>query len=76
MERAEREKWDAAALAKALDIPKDRVPLYQDSYREAKEIVDAPTLAESFRRGVRSSIQYANEQALEWGNDRSGQRRF
>ena len=64
LERAERGKWDAAALAKALDILEERVPSYQDAYREAKEIVDAPTLAESFRRSVRSSIQYAIQQGL------------
>jgi hypothetical protein len=64
LEIAEQGNWDASELAEALDIPKERVASYQDSYRETKEIVDAPTLAESFRRGVLSSIQYAVEQGL------------
>jgi hypothetical protein len=33
-------------------------------YREGKDIVEAPTLAESFRRGVRYSIQAALEEGL------------
>ena len=59
LERAEREEWDASRLAKALEIEQDRVELYQSLYREAKDIVDAPTLVQSFRRGVRYSIEHA-----------------
>lgn len=64
LERAERGEWDASRLARALDIPEEKVALFQRLYREANEIVDAPTLAESFRRGVRCSIQYAVEEGL------------
>ena len=64
LERAEREGWDALRLAKVLEIPEDRVASFQRAYREAKEIMDAPTPAESFRRGVRFSIQNALKEGL------------
>jgi hypothetical protein len=64
LERAERQGWDVARLARALETPEDRVPDFQRAYREAKEIVDAPSLAQSFRRGVRISIQHAVEEGL------------
>lgn len=65
LERAEREGWDEPRLARALEISEDLVASYQRSYREAKEILDAPTPAEAFRRGVRFSIQHAVEKGLE-----------
>jgi len=64
LERAEREEWDSSRLAKALDIPEENVVSFRRLWREAKEIVDAPTPAEAFRRGVRYSIQYAVEDDL------------
>ena len=65
LERAEREGWSVARLAAALEIEEERVPRYQEMYREAKDIVDAPTLAESFRRGVRYAIEHALEEGLQ-----------
>jgi len=59
LERAERKGWDDARLAQALEVSEDRVEFWRESYRRAKDIVDAPTPAESFRRGVRYSIQSA-----------------
>ncbi len=64
LERAEREGWDAARLARALEIPEEKVPFWQRQYRDAKEIVDAPTSVAAFRRGVRISIQNAVEEGL------------
>jgi hypothetical protein len=64
MERAERENWKPARLAKALEIPEDKVEYYREMYRQAKDIVDAPTPAASFRRGVRHSIQNAMRDGL------------
>ena len=64
LEKAEREGWDTSRLAKALDIDEEKIGSWQRSYREAIDIVDAPTPAESFRRGVRYSIQHATEQGL------------
>ena len=64
MERAEREGWDSSRIAQAMEMPEEKVELWQQLYREAKDIVDASTPAESFRRGVRYSIQYAVEKGL------------
>ena len=64
LEQAEQEGWDDARLADALDVEVDKVGLWRDSDRRAKEIVEAPTAAESFRRGVRYSIQDAVEEGL------------
>ncbi len=59
LERAEREGWQPARLASALEIAEGLVPRYQSAYQEAKDIVDAPGLVQSFRRGVRYSIENA-----------------
>ena len=64
LEDAEQEGWDDARLATALEVEVDKVEFWRESYRRAKEIVDAPTAAESFRRGVRYSIQDAVEEGL------------
>lgn len=64
LERARREGWDDARLAEALEVPEDQVEFWRESYRRAKDIVDAPTPAESFRRGVRFSVQDALDEGL------------
>jgi hypothetical protein len=64
LERTERQGWDASRLAKALEIEEGKVELYRSLYREAKDIADAPTLVQSFRRGVRYSIEYALKEGL------------
>jgi hypothetical protein len=63
--RAEVEGWDPARLAPALDVPEKVVDSYQRGYREAVQIVDAPTPAAAFRRGVYYSIQHAIEEGLD-----------
>jgi hypothetical protein len=63
--RAEAEGWEPARLARALDVPENVVASYQRGYREAVQIVDAPTPAAAFRRGVYVSIQHAIEEGLE-----------
>lgn len=64
LEQAEQEDWDDARLAQVLEVEVDRVPLWRRSYQRAKAIVDAPTPAEAFRRGVRFSIEDAVEDGL------------
>jgi hypothetical protein len=64
LERAEQEDWDDARLAQALEIEKDQVVRWRRSYQRAKTIVDASTPAESFRHGVRFSIEDAVEEGL------------
>ena len=64
LERAEQESWDDARLAQALEIEEKQVGHWRLSYERAKAIVDAPTPAESFRHGVRFSIDDAVEEGL------------
>ncbi len=64
LERAEHEDWDDARLAQALEIDEESVEDWRISYRRAKAIIDAPTPAEAFRRGVRFSIRDALEEGL------------
>lgn len=64
LEQAEQEDWDEARLAEALEVEEEDVEFWQVSYRRAKEIVDAPTPAEAFRRGIRFSILDALEEGL------------
>ena len=64
LERAERENWDDARLAAALEIEKKDVWFWRESYERAKAIIDAPTPAEAFRRGVRFSIKDAVEEGF------------
>ena len=69
LERAQREGWETSRLARELETPEERVPDWIASYQEAKDIVDAPNAAESFRRGVRYSIQYEVEKGLKDQDD-------
>jgi hypothetical protein len=64
LEQAEEEGWDDARLARALEVAEDKVEFWRESYRRAKDVIDAPTPAESFRRGVRYSILDALEEGL------------
>lgn len=64
LEKAAQEGWEDTHLAQAIGIEKDQVEKLRRTYRRAKAIVDAPTAAESFRRGVRYSIQDAVEAGL------------
>jgi hypothetical protein len=64
LQQAEQEGWDDARLARALEVAQDKVEFWWESYRRAKDVVDAPTPAESFRRGVRYSIMDALEEGL------------
>jgi plasmid stabilization system protein ParE len=59
LERAERERWDDARVARELEIELKNVSRFRKAIRHALFIVDAPDAAESFRRGVRVSIESA-----------------
>lgn len=63
--RAETEGWDPARLAEALDLSEDVVGSYQRAYREAVEIINSPSPAVAFRRGVHYSVQHAIEEGLD-----------
>jgi len=67
LERAEQGGWDDARLAEALEIEEEHVARWRRSYQRAKAIVDAPSPAESFRRGVYFSVEDAVEKGLSDG---------
>jgi len=56
LEQAEKEHWSDERLAKAIDVGIAEVPLWRKRYRDAVEIVDAPTPAEAFRSSIRQSL--------------------
>lgn len=64
LERAEAEDWPDEKLAKELDVALDRVSELREGLGRAKDVIDAPTPAEAFRRGVRYSIKNAVEDGL------------
>jgi hypothetical protein len=64
LEQAEQEGWPLKKLAQALECNEDIAERFRVSYIRAKDIVDAPNAAESFRRGVRYSILNAVEEGL------------
>ena len=64
LERAEREGWSIEKLAKALEVKVEIAEHFRVFYTRAKDIIDAPHAAESFRRGVRYSIMDAVEEGL------------
>lgn len=64
LEQAEQEGWPLAELAEALETDEKAAERMRVSYIRAKDIIDAPHAAESFRRGVRYSIMDAVEEGL------------
>jgi hypothetical protein len=64
LEKAEKENWAEEKLSKALDIPSEHVAGLLDSFRQAIDIVDAPTPAVSFRRSVKNTIMNALPEGL------------
>jgi hypothetical protein len=64
LEQAEQEGWSLKKLAQALECNEDIAERFRVSYIRAKDIVDTPNAAESFRRGVRYSILDAVEEGL------------
>lgn len=64
LDKAHREGWNDARIAKAIEVDEKDVGYWRRSYQRARDIIDAPHAAESFRRGVRHSIRYAVEEGL------------
>ncbi len=69
MDQAESENWPDDRIAKKLEIEPDSVPEWRQKYLRAKSIVDADSPAESFRLGVRFSIQDALEKGISSSED-------
>lgn len=64
LERAQDEQLSDEWVARELDAPLSRVPELRARFERARDIVDAATPAEAFRRGVRYSIMDAAEEGL------------
>ena len=64
LERAEREEWPVEMLARELEVEMDHVKKLLEALADARLVVDAENPAESFRNGVRQSIQTALEDGL------------
>ncbi|REL24857.1 hypothetical protein DYD21_17010 [Rhodohalobacter sp. SW132] len=69
LEKSEQENWPLEKLADAMDTDTKLAEFYRREYGKAKEIVNAPNPAESFRRGVRHSIQHAVHEGLKTDED-------
>jgi hypothetical protein len=69
LHNAEKEDWTLEQLAQALEMEPENAEFLRRGYERAKDIIDAPSPAESFRRGVRHSIRHALEEGLESDKD-------
>ena len=69
LERAEREEWDDARVARALEMEVAAVPDWRWAFTRARQVVDAPNPAETFRRAVRQCIENALEEGRAAGDD-------
>ncbi len=65
LREAIREGWSDERIARQLEIDPDDVPEQKEMMKRALEVVKAPNPAESFRQGVRQSIEHAMEEGLE-----------
>ncbi|HEY0372290.1 MAG TPA: hypothetical protein VGD79_09830 [Thermoanaerobaculia bacterium] len=65
VDRALRESWPLNRVAKELERSEEEAGLLLNAFRDALEVVDAPTPAESFRRSVRQAIQRALAEGVE-----------
>jgi uncharacterized protein YndB with AHSA1/START domain len=64
LEQAIRERWPRRRMADKLKATTDEVEDELSAFAQAREIVDAESPAESFRNGVRFSIQAAMKEGL------------
>ena len=64
LERAQSEQWPDEKIAKELEVDLDEIPKWRQKYMRAKSITDAVNPAESFRFGVRFSIQDALDKGI------------
>ncbi len=69
LEKAENENWSLEQLSDALEMDLVKTDFLRREYDKAKEIIDAPSPAESFRRGVRHSIRHALNEGLDSDED-------
>lgn len=67
LERADREGWSVEEVARAMDVEETSAAGLLDAFCKAREVVDAPGAAESFRRAVRQVIASAVAKGLSDG---------
>jgi hypothetical protein len=65
LDRAIRQSWPLDRTARELDRSEEEASLLISAFRDALEVVDAPTPAESFRRSVRQVIKRALADGVE-----------
>ena len=65
LEKADNENWSIEKIAKKLDVTLAQAKELQRTYKKAIRIVDADNAAQSFREGVKQSIEYSLEQGVE-----------
>ena len=58
LERAEKEGWTDERLCQAIKVELSELPEWRKRYRDAVEVVDAKSPAESFRCAVRQSLVF------------------
>jgi hypothetical protein len=64
LEHATTEAWPVAKVAKSLKVEADAASELLRAFVRARDVVDAENAAESFRWGVRQSIELAIEEGL------------
>ncbi|MFO7845816.1 MAG: hypothetical protein R6V27_04575 [Balneolaceae bacterium] len=69
LDKAEKEDWTLEQLAHSLEIEPEKAELLRREYQKAKDIIDAHSPAESFRRGVRYSIRHALNEGIKSDKD-------
>jgi hypothetical protein len=69
LDRAVVESWPLGRLAKELDRPEEDASVLLGAFRDALEVVDAPTPAESFRRSVRQVIKRVLDEGIKSDDD-------
>jgi hypothetical protein len=64
LERADKEGWSVERVARELKVDAEEAEDSLRAYRRARDVVDAENPAESFRWGVRQSIEHAVAEGL------------
>lgn len=64
LEKAARENWELARIAQEIDVPREEIEGWLKKFQEATEIVDSPSLVQSFRLAARQSIENAMTEGL------------
>ena len=69
LRRAIAEEWPKDRIAKTLDIPLEKVDVFLEAYRDGMDVVFAHNASESFRAGIKQSIQKALRDGLKSEED-------